>query len=143
MSEPRGKLAIYWAASCGGCDIAVLGLQEKILDLAEAFDIVFWPCVMDAKVPDVEALPNKSIDLCLFNGAVRTSEQEFMARLLRDKILCRRSWEAHDSSIRDYLRRRIQRQWINRTPGFTEFENELYPRAEFKSRTDSELKAGT
>jgi len=85
MSEEKRKLAIYWAASCGGCDIAVLGLQEKILDLADAFDIVFWPCVMDAKVPDVEALPNKSIDLCLFNGAVRTSEQEFMARLLRDK----------------------------------------------------------
>ena len=31
MSEAKGKLALYWAASCGGCEIAVLGIQEKIL----------------------------------------------------------------------------------------------------------------
>lgn len=85
MSGEKRKLAIYWGASCGGCDIAVLGLHEKILDVAAAFDIVFWPCVMDAKVQDVEAMPDKSIDVCLFNGGIRTSEQEFMARLLRGK----------------------------------------------------------
>ena len=39
MSDGKGKLAIYWAASCGGCEIAVLGLHEKILDVAAAFDI--------------------------------------------------------------------------------------------------------
>jgi len=85
MSDGKSKLAIYWAASCGGCDIAVLGLHEKILDVAATFDIVFWPCVLDAKVKDVEAMPDSSIDLCLFNGGIRTSEQEYMARLLRDK----------------------------------------------------------
>jgi len=41
--------------------------------------------VMDAKVGDLEAMPDQSIDGCLFNGAVRTSEQEFMARLMRSK----------------------------------------------------------
>lgn len=81
----KGKLALYWAASCGGCEIAVLAVNEKILDVANAFDIVFWPVAVDAKVKDVEAMPDKSIDVCLFNGAIRTSEQEFMARLLRQK----------------------------------------------------------
>lgn len=85
MSEDKGKLALYWAASCGGCEIAVLGIAEKILDVAAAFDIVFWPCVMDPKVRDVEAMPDGSIDVCLFNGGVRTSEQEYMARLMRRK----------------------------------------------------------
>jgi F420-non-reducing hydrogenase small subunit len=84
MSE-KGKLAIYWAASCGGCEIAVLGIDDKILKVAEAFDIVFWPVAVDAKVRSIEKMPDKSIDLCLFNGAVRTSEQEYMARLLRQK----------------------------------------------------------
>ncbi|MCS7306511.1 MAG: hypothetical protein NZ602_15550, partial [Thermoguttaceae bacterium] len=42
----KPKLALYWAASCGGCEIAVLAINEKILDVAAAFDIVFWPCVM-------------------------------------------------------------------------------------------------
>jgi len=84
MTE-KGKLALYWAASCGGCEIAVLGINDKILQVAEAFDIVFWPCVMDGKVRDIEKMPDKSIDLCLFNGAIRTSEQEYMARLMRQK----------------------------------------------------------
>ncbi len=85
MSEEKPKLALYWGASCGGCEIAVLGIEEKILDVAEAFDIVFWPCVMDFKVRDVEAMADKSIAVCLFNGAIRTSEQEQMAHLLRAK----------------------------------------------------------
>ena len=83
MSKP--KLALYWAASCGGCEIAVVRLYAKILDVADAFDIVLWPCIMDFKYKDVEALPDKSIDLCLFNGAIRNSEQEYMAHLLREK----------------------------------------------------------
>ena len=31
MSKP--KFAMYWAASCGGCEIAVLNIHEKILDV--------------------------------------------------------------------------------------------------------------
>jgi F420-non-reducing hydrogenase small subunit len=81
----KGKLALYWAASCGGCEIAVLGINDKILKVAEAFDIVFWPVAVDAKVRSIEKMEDKSIDLCLFNGAIRTSEQEYMARLLRQK----------------------------------------------------------
>ena len=84
MSE-KGKLAIYWAASCGGCEISILALNEKILNVADAFDIVFCPCIMDAKVRDIEKMPDKNIDVCLFNGGIRTSEQEYMAKLLRQK----------------------------------------------------------
>ncbi len=79
------KLALYWAASCGGCEIAQLQIGEKILKLAEAADILFWPVAIDAKYQDVEAMPDKHIDVCLFNGAIRNSEQEHMARLLRQK----------------------------------------------------------
>jgi len=84
-AKQKGKLALYWAASCGGCEIAVLGINEKILDVAAAFDIVFWPCATDGKVRDVERMPDRSIDVCLFNGGIRTSEHEYMARLLRAK----------------------------------------------------------
>ena len=81
----KGKLALYWAASCGGCEIAVLGIDAKILDVANAFEIVFWPCATDGKVRDVEKMDDQSIDLCLFNGGIRTSEHEYMAQLLRRK----------------------------------------------------------
>ncbi len=83
MTKP--KLAIYWASSCGGCEISILAVHEKILDVAEAFDIVFWPCVMDFKVEDVEALADGEIDVTLFNGAIRNDENAEMAMLLRRK----------------------------------------------------------
>ena len=87
MSTTNGKskLALYWASSCGGCEIAVLEIREKILDLAAAFDVVFWPAAVDFKVKDVEAMADGEIDLCLFNGAVRNSDNETMAHLLRKK----------------------------------------------------------
>jgi len=83
MAKP--KLALYWAASCGGCDVAVLDTNEKILDIASAADIVFWPIAIDFKYHHVAAMEDRSIDLCLFNGAIRNSEQERIARLLRAK----------------------------------------------------------
>lgn len=84
MTGPaRHRLAIYWAASCGGCDISILNLHEAILDVAERFEIVFWPAAMDAKYADIEALPDASIDLTLFSGGIRSTENEHLARLLR------------------------------------------------------------
>ena len=79
------KLAAYWSAACGGCDVALLDLHERILELANIADIVFWPIAVDFKYHHVEAMPDKFIDVCLFNGAVRSSEQEHIAKMLRAK----------------------------------------------------------
>ncbi|MEK7784377.1 MAG: oxidoreductase [Chloroflexota bacterium] len=84
MSE-KPKFAMYWAASCGGCEIAVLNIHEKILDVDANFDVVFWPVAMDAKYKDVQAMPDGSITLTLFNGGIRNNENEEMAHLLRRK----------------------------------------------------------
>ena len=81
----KPKFAMYWAASCGGCEIAVLNTHEKILDVDANFDVVFWPVAMDAKYKDVEAIEDGSILLTLFNGSIRTDENEHLARLLRQK----------------------------------------------------------
>jgi len=85
MGKEKLKIAFYWAASCGGCEVAVLDINEKILDVVAAADIVFWPVAIDIKYKDVEAMPEKSIDACFFNGAIRTEENEKMAKLLRQK----------------------------------------------------------
>jgi F420-non-reducing hydrogenase small subunit len=84
MSD-KPKFAMYWAAACGGCEIAVLNTHEKILDVDANFDVVFWPVAMDAKYKDVEAMPDGSITLTLFNGAIRNDENEHIAQLLRQK----------------------------------------------------------
>jgi len=79
------KFAFYWTASCGGCEIAVLDIDEKILDVVEKADVVFWPVAIDIKYKDVEAFEDNYIDVCFFNGAIRNSENEELAHLLRKK----------------------------------------------------------
>ena len=59
------KIGAYWAASCGGCDVALLDINEKILDVVDADD--------------------NHIDITFFNGAVRSSENERFAKILRKK----------------------------------------------------------
>ena len=74
-----------WAAPCGGCESAVVNINEKILDFDANFEVVFWPVAMDAKYKDVEAMEDGSILLTLFNGGIRTDENEHIAKLLRQK----------------------------------------------------------
>jgi F420-non-reducing hydrogenase small subunit len=84
-SKPKLKLAVYWAAACGGCCVSVLDVHEKLFDVIAAADLVFWPIALDTKYRDVEEMPDNDIDITLFNGAVRNSENEHMANLLRRK----------------------------------------------------------
>jgi len=83
MAKP--KVAFYWCASCGGCEETVVDLNEDILKVADAVDIVFWPVALDFKRKDVEALSDGEIAVSFINGAVRTEEQEEMVKLLREK----------------------------------------------------------
>jgi len=83
MAKP--KVAFYWCASCGGCEETVVDLNEDILKVAEAVDIVLWPVALDFKRKDIEALSDGEIAVSFINGAVRLEEQEEMAKLLRAK----------------------------------------------------------
>ena len=79
------KLAIGLGSTCSGCDIAILDLAEKILDFVEVAEVVFWPTAMDFKYSDLEKFGSGELDLSLYHGTVRTSEQEHIAHLLREK----------------------------------------------------------
>lgn len=83
MEKP--KLAFYWAASCGGCEITVTELGMGLVAASDLVDIVFWPCLMDFKYDDVKAMKDGEIDVCFFNGGIRTDENEHLAKLLRRK----------------------------------------------------------
>jgi F420-non-reducing hydrogenase small subunit len=83
MEKP--KLSMYWASSCGGCEIALVNLHEKILEVDQHFDFFFCPCLLDTKKEDVEALPDGALAITFFNGAIRTAENREMARLMRAK----------------------------------------------------------
>jgi F420-non-reducing hydrogenase small subunit len=83
MAKP--KVAFYWCASCGGCEETVVDLNEDILKVADAVDIVLWPVALDFKRKDIEALADGEIAVSFINGAVRLEEQEDMVKLLRKK----------------------------------------------------------
>jgi F420-non-reducing hydrogenase small subunit len=85
VADKKLQIALYWSAGCGGCDVAVLDTDEFILEVAKLADIRLWPIAVDGKYKDIEAMPDGELDLTLFNGAVRNSENEHMAKLLRKK----------------------------------------------------------
>jgi len=79
------KIAIAQGATCSGCDIAVLDLDVELLKLFEVADLTFAPLATDFKLKDVEAMEDGAITLCLYHGAVRNTENEHIAKLLRKK----------------------------------------------------------
>lgn len=79
------QIALYWGAACGGCDVAVLDTDAFILKVAELADIRLWPIAVDGKYADIEAMDDGELDLVLFNGAVRNSENQEIAEMLRRK----------------------------------------------------------
>ncbi|MBW2700007.1 MAG: oxidoreductase [Deltaproteobacteria bacterium] len=85
MAEEKLKVAMFWGAACGGCDVALLDIHERILDVVQVADIVFWPCAMDFKFKDVEDMEDDYLDITFYNGAIRNSENEHIAHLLRKK----------------------------------------------------------
>ena len=85
LPSGRPKLAFYWNASCGGCEEAVVDLGEGLAELLERVEVVLWPVALDYKRRDVEALPDGAIDVAFMNGAIRLTEQDEWAQLLRRK----------------------------------------------------------
>jgi len=79
------KLAIGLGSTCSGCDIAILDLGGKLLDLIDLADIVYWPTAFDFKHSDLKELEDKEIDITLYHGTIRTTEHEEIARILRKK----------------------------------------------------------
>jgi F420-non-reducing hydrogenase small subunit len=83
MAKP--KVAICWLGSCGGCDEAVVDINEVILGVANAVDLILWPVALDFKYDSIKGMKDDEIVLSVVNGHVRNSEQEEIAKLLREK----------------------------------------------------------
>jgi F420-non-reducing hydrogenase small subunit len=81
----KPKLAVYWGAACGGCEISLCNTHETLLEIGDFFDFCFCPALLDTKKEAVESWPDGAIALTLFNGNLRTSDNLEMAQLLRRK----------------------------------------------------------
>ena len=135
--KPKIKLAVYWAASCGGCCVSVLDVHEKLFDVVAAADLVFWPIALDTKYKDVEAMEDGFIDVTLFNGAVRNSENEHMAKLLRQKskILVAYGSCSHMGGIpglANFTTKKALFERVYHTSESTENPDKIVPQPEYK-----------
>ena len=76
------RLAKVWLGGCAGCHMSFLDLDEFLIDLADAVDLVYSP------VMDVKHYP-ENVDLCLIEGAVcNTDNLEILHEIrARTKIL--------------------------------------------------------
>jgi F420-non-reducing hydrogenase small subunit len=85
VADKKLQIAIYWGAACGGCDVSILDTNEFILDVDALCDVRLWPLATDGKYQDVEAMQDGELDFTIMHGAVRNSENEYVAKLLRQK----------------------------------------------------------
>jgi NAD-reducing hydrogenase small subunit len=74
----RLKLATVWLAGCSGCHMSFLDLDEWLIELAAAADIVYSPLV------DVKEYP-AGVDVCLVEGAIANEDNERMIRTIRER----------------------------------------------------------
>jgi F420-non-reducing hydrogenase small subunit len=81
----KPKVAICWLGGCGGCDEAIVDINEAILQVVDAVDLVLWPVALDFKYHHIEAMEDGEIALSVINGNVRNADHEEVAKLLRRK----------------------------------------------------------
>jgi NAD-reducing hydrogenase small subunit len=84
----KKKLATVWLDGCSGCHMSFLDMDERLIDLAKQFDLVYSPIV------DHKIFP-QGVDISLVEGS-RTHENAGFARRLR------RYWKCSGNAKRIY-----------------------------------------
>lgn len=70
------RLATAWLGGCSGCHMSFLDLGEKLIDLAEAIELVYSP------IADAKEFPSK-VDVTLVEGAVANVDHLELAHSIR------------------------------------------------------------
>jgi len=78
MSVARPRVATVWLGGCSGCHMSFLDMDERLLDIAAAADLVFSPIL------DVKIFP-ENVDIALVEGAVANTDHEETIRRVRER----------------------------------------------------------
>jgi sulfhydrogenase subunit delta len=78
VSRARPKLAVWKFASCDGCQLTLLDLEDHLLDIAGAIDIAYFPEASSAMV-------GGPYDLSLVEGSVTTPDDAALIREVREQ----------------------------------------------------------
>jgi NAD-reducing hydrogenase small subunit len=70
------RVATVWLGGCSGCHMSFLDLDERLIDLAPAIDLVYSPLV------DAKTFPN-DVDITLVEGAVANVDHLRLIQTIR------------------------------------------------------------
>jgi NAD-reducing hydrogenase small subunit len=76
--QKKIKLATIWFGGCSGCHMSFLDLDERLIELAEAADLVYSP------IADAKEFP-KDVDVTLVEGAVTNVDNLELAEQVRER----------------------------------------------------------
>lgn len=83
------KVASEWLNSCSGCEISILDMGERLLEVLKVADFVHIPALMDHKYfgqqGDGTHLEIPQADVGLISGGIRNQEHLEVAREMRKK----------------------------------------------------------
>jgi F420-non-reducing hydrogenase small subunit len=81
------KVAEEWLNACSGCEIAIVDLGERLLDILSLVDFVHMPVIMDHKyygqLGDGKHLSIPEADVGILSGGIRNEEHLEVAREMR------------------------------------------------------------
>ena len=83
------KVAEEWLNICGGCEVAILDLGEKLLDVLPSLEFVHMPVLMDHKyfgqTGEKSELEIPEADVGMISGGIRNEKERHVAEEMRKK----------------------------------------------------------
>jgi F420-non-reducing hydrogenase small subunit len=73
----KARVSVEWLSGCSGCELGIVDLHEKLLDVLEEIELVRIPILMDTK----EYVP---ADIGLITGSIRTVHDVHAAHAMRE-----------------------------------------------------------
>lgn len=83
------RVAEEWFAICGGCEVTILDIGEKLLDLLPKLQFVHMPVLMDHKIygqtGEKEKMEIPEAEVGIIAGSIRNEENKELAKEMRAK----------------------------------------------------------
>jgi len=83
------KVAEEWLNICGGCEVAILDIGEKLLDLLPSLDFVHMPVLMDHKyygqTGEKSEMEIPEADVGMISGGIRNEKEKHVTEEMRKK----------------------------------------------------------
>ena len=74
----KARIATVWLDGCSGCHMSFLDMDERLLEVAEAAELVFSPLVDAKEFPE-------NVDVTLVEGAVSSEEDLHKIKHIRER----------------------------------------------------------